>query len=194
MVKKILSILLLIPFVLNALGDASYSILQKAHEVANTRPTGQPPPSKPSAAQPTPPKPVVPTAPQLPPEQQAIVNDLGAANTNSLHRLDLDLMALAHGAQKPSQAIVDRLALDLAQAVAGHTVTAAQRARIAQDIETVFSGAASVPSERVEAFVVDVPLLLKALGVESVYTAAVGNDLRAARKEIVLTPSPAVAH
>jgi len=190
MVKKFLSILLFASIALSVFGDASYEIMQKAREVSTTKPTGQPPASRPPPGQPASAKPPVQTAPQLPPEQQLTVNELAVANTNNIHRLSADLMALAHGTQKPSQATLDKLAFDLAQAIAGHTITAAERARIAKDIETVFSSSASVPKEQVEAFVVDVPLLLKALGVESTYTAAVGNDLRAARKEIVPAPAP----
>ena len=187
--KKILPILLLAAFALSAYGDASYMILQKARDVANTTPTGQGP-----ATRQPPAKPTVPSAPQLPPAQQAIVNELAVANTNNTQRLSHDLMALARGAQKPSQATIDKLALNLEQAVTGHPVPAAQRARIAQDIEAVFSSATNLPPERVEAFIVDVPLVLKSLGVESVYTAAVGNDLRAARKEVLAAPTPAATH
>lgn len=192
--KKILPILLLAPFALTAFGDASYMILQKARDVANTTPTGQGPAPRQPPGQPAPAKPMVPSAPQLPPAQQAIVNELAVANTNNTQRLSHDLIALARGAQKPSPATLDKLALNLEQAVTGHPVPAAQRARIAQDIETVFSSATNLPPECVEAFIVDVPLVLKSLGVESAYTAAVGNDLRAARKEVLATPTPAAAH
>jgi hypothetical protein len=193
-VKKLLPILLFASVALSAFGDSSSIILQKARDVANTRPTGEPPASRQPPGQPAPAASAVQTAPQLPPEQQLTVNELAVATTNSTRRLSADLMALARGTQKPSQATLDKLAFDLAQAVAGHTITAAQRARIAKDIETVFSSSASVPREQVEAFVVDVPLLLKALGVESTYTAAVGNDLRAARKEIGPAPTPVSAN
>jgi len=168
-------------------------IIQKARDVSTTRPNGEGPPPRPSV-QPAPPRSAAPATPQLPIDQQAVVNDLATVTTNSTHKLSLDLMALAHGTQKPSQAVVDKLANDLGQALVGRPITAAQRARIALDIQTVFSGASSMPAERVEAFIVDVPLVLKVVGVESTYTAAIGNDLRSARKEVVPNPSPATAH
>lgn len=78
---------------------------------------------------------------------------------------------------------MQKLAQDLAMAVAGKSLSLEQRSRITQDMQTVFSASGKLPASRIEAFVVDVPLLLKALGVSTDFTSAIGDDLRAARKE-----------
>ena len=64
---------------------------------------------------------------------------------------------------------------------------------MAQDIQSVFSAAATLPSARTEAFIVDVPLVLNANNVASIYTAPVGNDLRTARKEVTTPASTATS-
>ena len=189
------SIILVALIALNAFADSSTIILQRARDVAHTTPTGGIAPESgqhhagPSTT-PATSQPATSATPTLPPGQTVFINELSYVKTNDTHRLATDLMNLAQGTQKPSTATVDKLANDLARAIDGHTFTTAQRGRIAQDIQTVFSGPASMTPARSEAFIVDVPLVLKAGGVESTLTAPVGDDLRAARKEVTQPASP----
>ncbi|HEX4342569.1 MAG TPA: hypothetical protein VH255_04215 [Verrucomicrobiae bacterium] len=185
--KKPFLLFLLATFALNVFGDSASIIMQKARDLSTSPQNG--PGSAHSQPAQSATTPAVPAVAPLPPEQQAVANELALVKTNDTHQLAAELLALAHGAQKPSSATIDKLAEDLAAAFAGHTIPLAQRARMAQDIQTVFSAAASLPPSRTEAFIVDVPLVLNANNVASVYTGPVGNDLRAARKEVT-TPAP----
>ena len=77
----------------------------------------------------------------------------------------------AQGAGKPSSATVHKLAKDLAAALAGRTLTPAQRSRVAQDLQAVVSGA-NVPAAQMDDIIGDVPVILKRAGADAAAAAA----------------------
>jgi hypothetical protein len=144
-------------------------------------------PGAPSAGSGAPP---APSMPELTPEQQALlqlVNGLGAlkepATLELKHQLTDDLAGVARGSSKPSPKLLQKLANDLAVALAGKTPTVNQRGRMAKDIQTVLSGS-PLPASQMEDVISDVPSILKRVGADAAAAGAVGDDLKAASAEI----------
>jgi hypothetical protein len=192
--KKIFTVVLLVLLVGNVFAGPESIIKQKAKDISNNNnaqqglPPQYPPaqPATPATPAPKPPAPAAPTAPALAPPQltpdQApfarVVADLNTVKADDSDRLGNDLMAMARGANKPSAATVQKLAKDLVTALAGKTLSLAQRTHLAQDIQALLAGTA-VPAAQMDGLVADVLGILKKAGADVTATTAVGDDLQA---------------
>jgi hypothetical protein len=78
--------------------------------------------------------------------------------------LEKSLMALVDGATRPDPAAVEKLATDLAEALADGHVSANERYKLAEDLEDVMNSA-NVPEAEVEKAIADAQAILLASGV-----------------------------
>ena len=170
-------------------GDPMVTIKQKAKDIANNNNAKQgAPPSYPSGQPPAGGAPVMPTAPQLTPEQKALIKLVAALDgsratvvTNYADKLWDDLRGVAHGANKPTSAMFTKLSNSLAAALAGKPA-GSQRLRLAKNFETLLNNpAANISVDDVAA---DCVAILKKSGAEEKLAEAVSADLKAAVAEV----------
>ncbi len=170
-------------------GDIGSMMKQKARGFGDNNPQqSAPAPSQPGqpSAPAAPAEPAAPPPKPLTPEQAALANvvtDLSVLKAEETDKFGSDLMAMARSANKPSSVTVHKLAKDLTAALAGKTLTPAQRSRMAQDFQAVLSGA-NVPATVMDDIIGDVPSILKKVGADATATKAVGDDLKAINAEI----------
>jgi hypothetical protein len=176
----------------NLFADPAILVKERAKRIANmnNERQGLPPAYPSSKPAPSPAAPTPPPQLQLTPQQQSfvqLVKDLDAIKPESLadrkDQLALDLMAVAHGANKPSSALARKLAGDLAAALLGNTLSPALRSRLAQDLQAVMGGA-NYPQSQLDAIIADVPAILKKAGAGEKEVAAVSDDLKAMAAEV----------
>jgi len=169
-------------------GDPMVMIKEKAKGIANQNNAEQGvPPAYPAA----PPPPATPVAPQLTPQQQALVQlltDLGKTKPDESEKIAADLMAVAQGPNKPSWPAINKLAKDLTRALAGKPLTGNPRSRMAVDLQTILNGG-NLPAAQMNDVIANVTAILKKAGAEEKAAAAVGDDLRAIAAEIKQKPA-----
>ena len=98
-------------------------------------------------------------------------------------QLKNDLMAMADGAQKPSQASVSQLATDLQAAWSDQKLTPVEQKKLMADVTAVFTSA-NIPASEVQATVIDAQAILTASGVTKEDAVAIANDLKAIATEL----------
>lgn len=171
-------------------------IKQRAKDVANqnNERQGATPaqPSSPPAAQPTQPAVVAPPAqPPGPPLssraasiRDALANLQKAAGATDEQRAQLEksLSAAANGKIRPSQALLAKLASDLAKALPGNNMNANGHAWLATQLESMVRG--TVTAKDMETASAAVHDFLRDAGAGRVEAAVVRNDLKAVIVEL----------
>lgn len=97
-----------------------------------------------------------------------------------------DLMVLAQGTTKPSQASVNELANSLTAATADSHITPKEQANLMQDVAAVMNSA-NIPQSEVEAVIADAQAILVSSGVSSQEVQMVVADLQAIANEVKAT-------
>jgi hypothetical protein len=170
-------------------GDPMVMIKQKAKDIANANNERQGiPPSYPSGNAPASGAPAMPAAPQLTPEQRALIKliaDLDGSRmtvlTNYADKLWDDLHGVAHGPTKATGATLTKISDKLAAALMGKTASA-ERLRLGKNLETLLNNPpTSLPTDDVAA---DCAAILKKSGAEASAADAVGAELKAAVAEV----------
>jgi hypothetical protein len=165
---------------------------QRARDVANqnNNRTMQ----NPSGAPTTAPHPAQPAATaavqQLTPAQQAFANfqsQLFAVNTNNASSvktsLAKDMATVSQGANKPSEATLNKLGEHLTTAYAETNLKPAQKTRLAQDIGVLLNSANSSQVQK-DAMIKDVESILQTGGASAENSSAVSADLKSVTEEV----------
>jgi len=105
--------------------------------------------------------------------------------TEQKQALKNDLMAMADGATKPDQALVQTLANDLSQAMSDGKMTTTEKAKLAKDLEAVMN-CANIPLSEVQAAITDAQAILAASGIMQ-------QEVRKGEAGKLVTRLPAVA-
>ena len=95
-----------------------------------------------------------------------------------MEKLKADLLALAEGALKPSQASVQKLVNDLTAAVADKSLSSHEIPQLTSDFYKV-PNSAGIPVSGFNAVVSDVPTILTASGASSADGGTIAADLKA---------------
>ena len=115
---------------------------------------------------------------------QKLTSDLQAIKKGSQvtpemkQALKNDLMAMAEGATKPDQALVQKLADDLADAMSDGNISASEKAKLTNDLYAVMNSA-NIPASEVNQAVADAQVLLAASGVDKQDVQTIANDMKA---------------
>ena len=166
----------------SALAGPEQIIKQRAKELRdqNNVRQGVPPPARPAQpAQAT-------VSPATAAQQQLLIRlqtDMASIRTNPAtpeqkRKLAQDLMALAQGPAKPTLAAADKLANDLAAALAQHPLSAANRARLAQELDAVINPS-KYPQAKMQAIFEDVQAIFQASGVARKDAVVIAEDVKA---------------
>lgn len=180
------------------IGGAEAIVKRQAHSAVDqtqqrdNEAVGQPAPAKPQVAAPA--QPAQPAV-QLTPQQQSayrLLADMAAIKTNSVATADQksqmarDLTGLLQGANKPSNASMNKLADDLAAALAEKKLTTTQQGRLYQNINAVLNNV-SLSATQKQAVYDDVEKSLQPSGGDNKNAAAVAADLKAISGELQKT-------
>ena len=164
---------------------------QRARDAANQNNNRSMEPGGASAAA-AKPRPVAPTvtATPLTPSQQAYANfqsQLFAVNTNNAasvkSSLAKNMANVAQGANKPSEATLNKLSDHLTTAYAETKLTSPQKTRLAQDIGVLLNSANTPPTQK-EAMIKDVESILQTGGASADHASAVVTDLKTVTDEV----------
>jgi hypothetical protein len=130
------------------------------------------------------------TATPLTASQQAYANfqsQLFAVNTNTAANLKSvlakDMANVAQGANKPTQATLDKLSDHLTTAYAETHLTTPQKTRLAQDIGVLLNSANTPPNQK-EAMIKDVESILQSGGASAENASSVAADLKTVTDEV----------
>lgn len=175
-----------------AQGAQGVLIKQRAKEVVNQSDVrqGVPPPTQPA-------QPAQAGAVTANPKQKNIAllqADLaslqGKAEVSSSlkQRFAKNLLAAVQGPTKPSTATVTTFVENLAAMVAANPLEAADRTRLAQDLNAAFD-CAQLPKESVDKILSDVQAILQVNGVRRQDALSIVNDLRSVAAEIQKAPT-----
>jgi len=177
------------------LGGPEHLIKQRAKDVRDQQNERQgAAPATPAPAMPRQPSPAVPPAarqpagPALSPHATAIaecIETIQKAETaidDQVGQLGQRLGATAQGRVKPSQSKIDKLARDIATATAGTELSAAKRARLAQQLERALND--PMNAGEMTAMTGEVEQQLRDAGVGRVPAAIVSNDLKSIIAEV----------
>lgn len=93
-----------------------------------------------------------------------------------------DLLAMADGATKPDQALVQQLANDLADAMSDGSIDSKEKAKLANDLQKVMASA-NIPMDEVNQAIADAQAILAASGVTKSDVQTIVNDLKAIASE-----------
>lgn len=93
-----------------------------------------------------------------------------------------DLMAMADGATKPDQALVQKLANDLADAMSDGKISNAEKAKLTNDLYAVMNSA-NVSTAEVSQAITDAQAILAASGVDKQDAQTISADLKAIAAE-----------
>jgi hypothetical protein len=166
---------------------------QRARDAANQNNNrSMTPPAAGGAAAAARPRPVPPTitATPLTPSQQAYANfqsQLFAVNTNTAANLKptlaKDMASVAQGANKPSEATLNKLSDHLTTAYGETTLKAPQKTRLAQDIAVLLNSANTSTAQK-EAMIQDVESILQTGGASADNASAVAADLKTVTDEV----------
>lgn len=117
----------------------------------------------------------------------AFQSRLFSVNTNSPSSIKADLARamgnVAQGANKPSQATLDKLSDHLTTALNEAKLNIQSKTRLAQDVGVLLNSARTPPAQR-DAMIKDVQSILQTGGASSDNTTAVGTDLQAVTNEV----------
>jgi hypothetical protein len=164
-------------------------IREKAKQLRdqNNARQGVPPPASPAAppAQPaqTAARPAATAPAAQPPGFARLQSNLAAIRPNSpssasqKQLLAQDLIATAQGPQKPSATLAAKLSDHLVVALAEKTLPAADRSRLAQNLNGALNPAGLQPAQ-VQAIAADVQAIFQKSGVSQNNAVAVANDLK----------------
>ena len=117
-----------------------------------------------------------------------LTSDLAAIKSGSSvtqkqkQALASDLMAMADGATKPDQALVQSLSTDLSDAMIDGELSSREMAKLAADLEAVMNSA-SVPASEVNKAIADARAILASSGVDSSDVQTIVGDLKAIAAE-----------
>lgn len=115
---------------------------------------------------------------------QKLTSDLQAIKQGSQvtpemkQALKNDLMAMADGATKPDQALVQKLADDLADAMSDGNISNAEKAKLTNDLYAVMNSA-NIPASEVNQAIADAQVILAASGVTKQDVQTIANDMKA---------------
>jgi len=133
-----------------------------------------------------------PTGSNLSAQQQhnieKLQSDLNAIKQGSqvtqsqITALKNDLMAMAEGATKPDPALVEKLATDLANALADGKLSNAEKAKLSQDLYAVMNSA-NISTAEVNKAIADAQAILQASGITKAEVTTIVNDLKAIAAE-----------
>lgn len=101
---------------------------------------------------------------------------------NQITALKNDLIAIAERATRPDPALVDKLATDLANALADGKLSNAEKARLSQDLYAVLNSA-NISTAEINQAIADAQTILQASGITKNEVTAVINDLKAIANE-----------
>lgn len=185
----------LILMAINASAGPEVIATQKARNIRDQNNASQGvPPAQPNPPVAAPNQPAAPSGPQgvSQAQQQGIDKlqaDLAAIKAGSKvtaearQQLAADCMTLAKGAAKPSKALVTKLADDLSATLTDKSVTAAEPAQLAKEINIVVNSG-RLSATQAQTFIKAAQESLKASGVSAQAAQTVGNDLAAIATEL----------
>lgn len=101
---------------------------------------------------------------------------------DQVNALKADLMAMADGATKPDQALVQKLAIDLANAIADGKLTSKEKAQLSQDLYAVMNSA-NIPTSEVNQAIADAQTIFTASGITKEEVTVIVSDLKAIAAE-----------
>ena len=161
-------------------------IKQRAKDLSNQNNArqGVAPPSQPAPA----PRPATPAQAVVTP-QSRLQADLIAIKADSpvtatqKQQLARDLMALAQGPTKPGFAAVNKLAEDLANALAKKPLSEGSRSRLLQDLNAAFNPGAIQPAQMQE-IIADVQAIFESNGLARKEALLIADDLKAVVAEM----------
>lgn len=129
-----------------------------------------------------------PTGQQMSATQQQNINKLASdlsaikqgsqVTTEQKQALKNDLMAMADGATKPDQALVQQLANDLSAAMSDGTIDNKEKAKLSNDLYLVMNSA-NIPMDEVNQAIADAKVILEASGVAKADVQTIVADLKA---------------
>ena len=121
--------------------------------------------------------------------QSDLASIAGKANVSAAlkQRFSKNLLAASQGSNKPSGASVTAFVDNLSVVLASNALEAADRGRLAQDLNAVFD-CANIPADRVNKILDDVQAILQVSGVRRQDAVSVVSDLRAVASEIQKAP------
>ncbi len=162
-------------------------IKQRAKELVNENNVrqGVPPPVPPSTAPGT-------AAPANPQQQQALARlkaDLAAFKANTAvtpeqkQQLAKDLVAVAGGAAKPSQASAASLAEDLSAAFAEKPLSDSSRARLVQELDAVLNPA-KYPQAKMDGIFADIQAIFQENGLARKNAVKISDEVKAVAAEV----------
>mgnify|MGYP007071127560 CR=1 FL=1 len=102
--------------------------------------------------------------------------------TEQKQALKNDLLAMADGATKPDQALVQQLANDLADAMSDGSIDSKEKAKLANDLQKIMNSA-NIPPEEVNQAIADAQAILTSSGVDKSDVQTIVNDLKAIATE-----------
>lgn len=114
---------------------------------------------------------------------QKLQADLNAIKQGSrvtqdqVNTLKADLMAMVDGATKPDQALVQKLANDLANAIADGKLTSKEKAQLSQDLYAVMNSA-NIPTSEVNQAIADAQTIFAASGITKEEVTVIVSDLK----------------
>lgn len=114
---------------------------------------------------------------------QKLQADLNAIKQGSrvtqdqVNTLKADLMAMVDGATKPDQALVQKLANDLANAIADGKLTSKEKAQLSQDLYAVMNSA-NIPTSGVNQAIADAQTIFAASGITKEEVTVIVSDLK----------------
>lgn len=172
---------------------ATYGVAVAALLLVTTAAAGQPRPRKPAKTPESVTRPDTSRQPKVSEQQQANVSELAAdlqrlrgqsAVTEAQKQaLAEDLLALADGATKPDEELVEQLANDLADALADGEISQREAVKLVSDIEQVMNSA-NIPKTEVDAVIADAQAILIASGVTKSDAQEIAADLKAIAAEL----------
>jgi hypothetical protein len=96
--------------------------------------------------------------------------------------LKSDLMAMADGATRPDQALVQQLANDLAEAISDGNLSQREKSKLANDLRQVMNSA-NISASEVNQAISDAQAIIAASGVSKTDAQTIANDLKAIATE-----------
>lgn len=133
-----------------------------------------------------------PTGSHLSPTQQQNIDKL-AADLNAIKQgsqvtqaqkdaLKNDLMAMAEGATRPDQTLVQQLANDLAEAMSDGNLSSREKTQLTQDLYAVMNSA-GISAAEVNQTIADAQAILQSSGVTRADAQTIAGDLKAIASE-----------
>ena len=176
---------------LNAVAAGSEAIIkQRAKDLSNQNNVRQgvaPPSQNPAAA----PKPATAAPAALTPQQALakLQTDLGAIKVGSTataaqkQQLARDFTLLAQGSRKPSPAAANKLAEDIAAALAQKPLTEGSRSRLAQNLNAVLNPG-NISASQMNEIVSDVQAIFQVSGLPRKDAVAIADSVKAIAAEL----------